>query len=268
MRKDAPFLFPGGARRARQGELQMMELGVRLGLALAVGACVAALWVAARHRRDRPLYLVSAAALLAGMAFVLAAACGGGEPAAVAFVLLFGGVLAVVHGWFVATLALSGEPDATSRARFLFALGFGTALGLFYPATQPLLAARLATAEGPFVLSHTNFYPWGCLGYFLYGMAALLLFRTLGRRARCAARLPPSVAVAAAWLFLGGWQFLLDGCQRAGIVTPEVCRWLPFNLAGLDVCAPYHVAVAALLLSLLALIFVKRPTASAPEPLH
>ena len=76
MRKDAPFLFPGGARRARQGEMQMMELGVRLGLALAVGACVAALWVAARHRRDRPLYVVSAVALLAGMAFVLAAEIG------------------------------------------------------------------------------------------------------------------------------------------------------------------------------------------------
>lgn len=192
----------------------------------------------------------SVAALLAWMACAPLGLAVGADRSAVEGVLLFGGIAAVVHVWLMATRALAHASEAVSRRRFRVALALGTALGLYFPATQGWLTARFAAEGLSFCISHTRFYPWGCLGYVLYGFAALLAGRAVWRRWRRVA-VPPAAAVAAAWAALAALQFLYAGIAELGAGSRAVCGWLPFSLAGLDAHAPYHAALAAGLVAVL-----------------
>lgn len=181
----------------------------------------------------------SAAALLVWMALVPIGRAVGTDGAVLEGVLLFGGIAAVALVWLLASLALSAAPGAASRRRFAVALVLGLATGLYFPATH----------GWGLVISQTRFYPWGALGYILYGFAALLAGRVAWRR-WCAA-VPPSAAVAAAWAALFAFQFLLRAVAAPGGRWCALCGWVPFSLAGLDAHAPYHVAFAAGLVAVL-----------------
>ena len=183
---------------------------------------------------------VAAAALLIWMASVPVGRAVGADGAALEGVLLFGGIAAVALVWLLASLALSTVPEAASRRRFAVALVLGLATGLYFPVTR----------GWGLCISLTRFYPWGALGYILYGFAALLAGRVAWRRWRVA--VPPSVAVAAAWAALFAFQFLLRALAAPGGRWCALCGWVPFSLAGLDAHAPYHAALAAGLVAMLA----------------
>lgn len=150
------------------------------GLAASMCLCVRALWMAARQRQDRPLYAVSVATLSFWMAFALVGMLVRSD--IVVEIMLFGGVMALVHGWCMAALAICSRDDAVRR--YVFALAYGVALGAFYPATMGLAIRRWAEVGQLFALAHSKAYPWGCLVCFLCGMAALLLLRALWWLAR------------------------------------------------------------------------------------